>query len=114
MILFVCKNVSEFSSCSSFFRCLNQSIFVDVSQLKCEEKDRNQLKIDEIKRLEDALSSNIDKTSDYYMKRVTKPFHKRWNDAKMALDRYRNEDYPFIKPDDCFLIKCFKKALVAN
>jgi len=83
-------------------------------ELKCEEKERNQLKVDEINRLEDALSSNIDKTSDYYMKRVTKPFHKRWNDATMALDRYRNEDYPFIKPDDCFLIKCFKKAIVAN
>lgn len=89
-------------------------LFVNVLQLKCEEKDRNQLKVDEINRLEDALSKNIDKTSNHYMKRVTKPFHKRWNDAKMALDRYRNEDYPFIKPDDCFLIKCFKKALVVN
>ena len=89
-------------------------MFFDVLQLKCEEKEKNQLKVDEINLLEDALSNNIDKTSDYYMKRVTKRFHKRWDDATMALDRYRNEDYPFIKPDDCFLIKCFKKAIVAN
>ncbi|XP_078374994.1 dystrophin-like isoform X3 [Oculina patagonica] len=83
-------------------------------ELKCEEKDRNQIKVDEIKSLEDSLGKNIDKTSNHYMKRVTKPFHKRWNDAKIALDRYHNEDYPFVKPDDCFLFKCFKKALVVN
>lgn len=83
-------------------------------QLKCEERDRNQLKVDEIEQLEDALGNTIDKTSNYYMKKVTKPFHKRWDNASIALNRYRNEDYPFIKPDDCFIVKCFKKALVAS
>lgn len=83
-------------------------------QLKCEEKEKKQLKVDEINQLEKALSSNIDKTSNQHMKKVTKPFNKRWNDARVALDRYRNEDYPFVKPDDCFLVKCFKKALVVN
>jgi len=83
-------------------------------ETKCEERDKNQLKVDEINQLEDAISSNIDKTSNYYMKRVTKPFHKRWNDASTALNAYRDNDYPFIKPDDCFLVKYFKKALVVN
>lgn len=83
-------------------------------ELKCEEKDRNQLKVDEINRLEEDLSSNIDKRSNYYLKKVTKPFNKRWDDTRIALDRYRNDDYPFVKPDDCFLVKCLKKALVVN
>ena len=83
-------------------------------QLKCEEKERNQVKVDEINSLEDALSNNIEKTSEYYMKRVDEACHKRWNDATVALDKYRNDDYPYIKPDDCFLIKCFKKAIAAN
>ncbi|XP_058967140.2 spectrin beta chain, erythrocytic isoform X3 [Pocillopora verrucosa] len=83
-------------------------------ELKCEEKDRNQLKVDEINRLEEELSANIDKRSNYYMKRVIKPFNKRWDDTRIALDRFRNDDYPFVKPDDCFLVKCLKKALVVN
>ena len=83
-------------------------------QIECEEREKNQPKVDEVKRLEDLLSSEIDKKSNYYLKRVTKPFYKRWNDASMALNRYRNEDYPFVKPNDCFLVKCLKKALVLN
>ena len=83
-------------------------------QIECEEREKNQPKVDEVKRLEDLLSSEIDKKSNYYLKRVTKPFYKRWNDASMALNRYRNEDYPFVKPNDCFLVKCLKKALVVN
>ncbi|CAH3030450.1 unnamed protein product, partial [Porites evermanni] len=83
-------------------------------EIECEEREKNQPKVDEVKRLEDLLSSEIDKKSNYYLKRVTKPFYKRWDDASMALNRYRNEDYPFVNPKDCFLVKCLKKALVVN
>ncbi|CAH3126447.1 unnamed protein product, partial [Porites lobata] len=70
-------------------------------EIKCEEREQNQPKVDEVKRLEDLLSSEIDKKSNYYLQRVTKPFYKRWNDASMALNRYRNVEYPFVKPNDC-------------
>ena len=83
-------------------------------QIECEEREKNQPKVDEVKRLEDLLSNEIDKKSNYYLKRVTKPFYKRWNDASMALNRYRNEDYPFVKPSDCFLVERLKKALIVN
>lgn len=48
------------------------------------------------------------------MKRVIKLFYKRWNDVIVVLDRYCNDDYLYIKLDDCFLIKCFKKVIVVN
>ena len=105
---------------SFIFSCLfplliPQILFLLSSlQTECEEREKNQPKVDEVKRLEDLLSSEIDKKSNYYLQRVTKPFYKRWNDASMALNRYRNEDYPFVKPNDCFLVKCLKKALVLN
>ncbi|CAH3126441.1 unnamed protein product, partial [Porites lobata] len=83
-------------------------------EIECEEREKNQPKVDEVKRLEDLLSREIDKKSNYYLKRVTKPFYKRWDDASVALNRYRNEDYPFVKPNDCFLVKCLKKSLVLN
>ncbi|XP_073238321.1 uncharacterized protein [Porites lutea] len=83
-------------------------------EIECEEREKNQPKVDEVKRLEDLLSNEIDKKSNYYLKRVTKPFHKRWDDASMALNRYRNEDYPFVKPSDCFLVERLKKALIVN
>ena len=73
-------------------------------QIECKEREKNQPKVDEVKRLEDLLSSEIDKKSNYYLQRVTKPFYKRWNDASMALNRYRNEDYPFVKPNDCSVL----------
>ena len=105
---------------SFIFSCLfplliPQILFLLSSlQIECEEREKNQPKVDEVKRLEDLLSNEIDKKSNYYLKRVTKPFHKRWDDASMALNRYRNEDYPFAKPSDCLLVERLKKALIVN
>ena len=105
---------------SFIFSCLfplliPQILFLLSSlQTECEEREKNQPKVDEVKRLEDLLSSEIDKKSNYYLQRVTKPFYKRWNDASMALNRYRNEDYPFAKPSDCLLVERLKKALIVN
>ena len=88
----------------SFINTANTFFLLSSLQIECEEREKNQPKVDEVKRLEDLLSSEIDKKSNYYLKRVTKPFYKRWNDASMALNRYRNEDYPFVKPNDCSLL----------
>ena len=83
-------------------------------QIECEEREKNQPKVDEVKRLEDLLSSEIDKKSNYYLKRVTKPFYKRWNDTSMALNRYRNEDYTLVKPNDCFRLFRYMSQIEVN
>ena len=79
-------------------------IFIIFLQSKCDERDQNQVKVNEIMKLEDALGYSIDDTSLYYMKRVTKPFHKRWNAISRTLNRCRDGDYPFIEHDGCFVL----------
>lgn len=87
----------------------NENKIHETIELKCEERDQNQTKVDEIKQLEDALCKTIDTTSTYYMKRVTKTLYKRWDDASSALCRYRNGDYPFFEQNGCFFIKYLKE-----
>ena len=88
-------------------------MFLIFLKLKCEERDQNQVKVDEIIQLEDALGNSIDNTSLYYVKRVTKSFHKRWNDTSQTLNRCRNCDYPFIEQDDCFMLRYLRKGKIS-
>ncbi|XP_067049827.1 dystrophin-like [Acropora muricata] len=82
----------------------NENKIHETIESKCDERDQNQVKVNEIMKLEDALGYSIDDTSLYYMKRVTKPFHKRWNDTSRTLNRCRDGDYPFIEHDGCFVL----------
>ncbi|XP_074624754.1 dystrophin-like isoform X2 [Acropora palmata] len=82
----------------------NENKIHETIESKCDERDQNQVKVNEIMKLEDALGYSIDDTSLYYMKRVTKPFHKRWNAISRTLNRCRDGDYPFIEHDGCFVL----------
>lgn len=48
------------------------------------------------------------------MKRVIKLFNKCWDDIRIVFDRFCNDDYLFVKLDDCFFVKCLKKVFVVN